>query len=98
MTLSALLEDEGFVVDVCGTCAEARRLVASSVPYVAALLDLGLPDGSGADVVPHLREWQPGARVVVLSGAGGGVLYGADAFVAKGAGIEAILCAMRTGN
>lgn len=33
------------------------------------ILDLGLPDGSGWDLLPVIRAQQPDARVVVLSGA-----------------------------
>ncbi|MDP1756920.1 MAG: PAS domain S-box protein [Pseudohongiella sp.] len=37
--------------------------------FDVVILDLGLPDGSGWDLLPEIRTRQPDARVVVLSGA-----------------------------
>ncbi|MFO7541701.1 MAG: PAS domain S-box protein [Thiobacillus sp.] len=36
--------------------------------FDVVILDLGLPDGSGWDLLPEIRKRQPGARVVILSG------------------------------
>ncbi len=41
--------------------------LVSSVRFDLALVDLGLPDGSGVDVVAKLRELQPDAQSVVVS-------------------------------
>ena len=46
--------------------SDALALVAS-VSFDLALVDLGLPDGSGVDVVAKLRELQPDAQSVVVS-------------------------------
>ena len=43
---------------------DARALVGA-VKFNLALCDLGLPDGSGVDVVAALRESQPEAQSVV---------------------------------
>ena len=45
---------------------EALSLV-SAVGFDLALIDLGLPDGSGVDVIAALREQQPEAQSVVVS-------------------------------
>ena len=45
---------------------DALDLVAA-VKFDLALIDLGLPDGSGVDVVAKLREVQPDAQSVVVS-------------------------------
>ncbi|MCU0927910.1 MAG: response regulator transcription factor [Burkholderiaceae bacterium] len=45
---------------------EALSLV-SAVGFDLALIDLGLPDGSGVDVISALREQQPEAQSVVVS-------------------------------
>jgi DNA-binding NarL/FixJ family response regulator len=45
---------------------DALELV-SAVKFDLALIDLGLPDGSGVDVVTRLREMQPEAQSVVVT-------------------------------
>ena len=45
---------------------EALSLV-SAVGFDLALIDLGLPDGSGVDVIAALRDQQPDAQSVVVS-------------------------------
>ncbi len=49
------------------TLAEAESLVARE-KFDVVILDLGLPDGSGWDLLPILRRLQPPPRIVVLSG------------------------------
>ena len=45
---------------------DARELI-TAVKFDLALVDLGLPDGSGVDVVAALRESQPEAQSVVVT-------------------------------
>jgi DNA-binding NarL/FixJ family response regulator len=45
---------------------DARELI-TAVKFDMALIDLGLPDGSGVDVVAALREQQPEAQSVVVT-------------------------------
>lgn len=47
--------------------ARAREIVATTVP-VAALIDVGLPDGDGIDLVRWLRLRWPALPVVVITG------------------------------
>lgn len=49
------LREEGHVVDVCGTAADARRQV-QDVAYDVAVLDWMLPDVDGPSL---LRAWRP---------------------------------------
>ena len=49
-----------------GSLAEAREQAARFEVDVA-ILDLGLPDGSGADLIPDLRRDGNEVRVLVLS-------------------------------
>ena len=52
------------LVGQAASVAEARELLAEAE---VAILDLGLPDGSGADLIPELRTANPNARAIVLS-------------------------------
>ena len=54
------------VVAQVGSLAEARRH-AAKVEFDVAVLDLGLPDGNGADLIAELRRASPGAGVLILS-------------------------------
>ncbi|HZA46564.1 MAG TPA: response regulator transcription factor [Rubrobacter sp.] len=54
------------VVAQAGSLEEARRS-AASVGCDVAVLDLGLPDGSGADLIEELRELCPGYAALVFS-------------------------------
>jgi two-component system KDP operon response regulator KdpE len=53
--LHATLSVEGFDVQTAVSLSEARALLAHSPPNVV-LLDLGLPDGDGLDLVHHIRQ------------------------------------------
>jgi DNA-binding NarL/FixJ family response regulator len=54
------------VVAQAGSLTEARRH-AAEVSFDVAVLDLGLPDGNGADLISDLRGSNPGAAVLILS-------------------------------
>lgn len=49
-----------------GTCAEGRALLAEKPPDVL-LTDLGLPDGSGVDLIRGLRARRPDSRALVIT-------------------------------
>jgi two-component system KDP operon response regulator KdpE len=63
--LRAALATHGFRVVEAGTLAEAEQVITESPP-AAILLDLGLPDGDGLDLLRRVREWCK-APVIVLS-------------------------------
>jgi DNA-binding NarL/FixJ family response regulator len=54
------------VVAQAGSMAEARAQAAAS-SFDVAVLDLGLPDGNGADLIGELREASPGGAVLIMS-------------------------------
>jgi DNA-binding NarL/FixJ family response regulator/signal transduction histidine kinase len=57
-------EDDFEVVAQAGSLAEARQLLGD---VDVAVIDLGLPDGYGGDLVGDLREAKPDAQTLVLS-------------------------------
>jgi two-component system KDP operon response regulator KdpE len=63
--LCSALTSHGFRVAEAGTLAQAERLATESRP-AAVLLDLGMPDGDGIDLLKQLREWSA-APIIVLS-------------------------------
>lgn len=81
---------EHAAVRTASTCTEARRALVESLPD-AMLVDAGLPDGSGYDLIDHARDL-PGAdaMAVIMISARTGLLdkveairCGADAFFEK---------------
>ncbi|HEX6038746.1 MAG TPA: response regulator [Longimicrobium sp.] len=64
-----LLEDAGYTVLGAGTGEDALRLAADRVPDLV-LLDMGLPDMTGLDVVRRIkaREDTAGIAVVAVTG------------------------------
>jgi len=86
-------------VHVAATGAEALE-VASRHPPDLVILDLGLPDLDGVEVIGGLRGWTK-APIIVLSGRADSVDKvealdaGADDYVTKPFGVEELLARMR---
>ncbi len=59
---------ERFDFERATTLHEALERV-SRERFDVVILDIGLPDGSGWDLLPDIRARQPEARIVILSGA-----------------------------
>jgi PAS domain S-box-containing protein len=66
--LGRILRNAGFDVSHAGTMADARALAASR-RFDLVISDLGLPDGSGLDLMKSLRDAQ-GVKGIALSGFG----------------------------
>lgn len=62
-----LLAVEGYSVIAARSVAEAVRLGATA-PYDVLVSDLGLPDGTGLDVLAALRARRPDVPAIALSG------------------------------
>lgn len=67
--LVRLLQRAGHRVVTASSVAGAIQ-AAAEYPIEVLISDLGLPDGSGHDLMRRLRETQPGLRGVALSGYG----------------------------
>jgi two-component system KDP operon response regulator KdpE len=63
--LRPALEANDFEIVNAGTVAEAVKRIAADSPDIV-LLDLGLPDGDGKDVIRRAREWSD-VPIIVLS-------------------------------
>jgi len=63
--LRVSLETQGFTVHLADSGQEGLRLIQGKKPDVV-LLDLGLPDRDGADVLSDLRRWSS-VPVIILS-------------------------------
>jgi len=64
--LQDLLEHDGYHVAVAGTCAEALAQ-AHLQRFHTILLDLGLPDGDGMDVLRAFQSLDPLVPVVIIT-------------------------------
>lgn len=63
----AVERDDGLrLVGRAGSCAEARAWLATSVPDVL-LVDLGLPDGSGVDLIRELKARAAATEAMVIT-------------------------------
>ncbi|MEJ7843332.1 MAG: PAS domain S-box protein [Rubrobacter sp.] len=89
------------VVGQAGSLAEARDILASEQPVDVAVIDLGLPDGYGAELIGSLRASNPRAQALVLSatedraGLARAVELGAAGLLHKSAGMGEIVDAVR---
>ena len=89
----------GFDVDTAATGAIALELAAQARPDVV-VLDLGLPDLDGRDVIAGLRGWSR-TPIIVLSARAGqadkvdALEAGADDYVTKPFGMEELVARIR---
>ncbi len=64
--LKRALTDAGFTVDALATAADADEAI-QSLPYDAAVLDLGLPDGDGIKVLQAARRRGRDVPILILT-------------------------------
>ena len=97
--LGANLRARGYVVEVARSGEEALELAAGQLPD-AVILDLGLPDISGVEVIDGLRGWTR-VPIIVLSARDSeqdkvtALDAGADDYVTKPFGMNELLARLR---
>jgi len=63
------LEDAGFKVEEAGSSSEAMSQVASeTLPFAAAIVDVGLPDRPGDQLAAEIRARWPELPIIIASG------------------------------
>jgi two-component system, OmpR family, KDP operon response regulator KdpE len=98
--LRPALEANGYEMLSVGTLAEALKMIAASAPDIV-VLDLGLPDGDGKEVIRRVREWSD-VPIIVLSARDREIEkiesldLGADDFVNKPFGVGELMARIRT--
>lgn len=97
--LETVLNSSGYDVKTASTGASALTVAESNCPDVV-LLDLGLPDMDGMEVLRRLREWAS-VPVIVVSARGNesakvaALENGADDYISKPFGTQELLARIR---
>lgn len=100
--LARAFSERGFEVREAASLTAAREVAAEDPPELV-VLDLRVPDGSGLDLIPWLKELDPATRIVVLTGYGSiataleAVRRGATHYLTKPADADEILAAFERG-
>ncbi|HVL81941.1 MAG TPA: response regulator transcription factor [Actinomycetota bacterium] len=101
--LQRLLSDTDSVEVVASARALSEAWLALQRCEVdVALVDIGLPDGSGLDLCRHIAEAHPAVRTIVLSAHAdshticSAIEAGASGFLSKGGGLDGLLAALQT--
>jgi two-component system, OmpR family, KDP operon response regulator KdpE len=98
--LKPALAANDYEVATAGTAAEAVKYIAANVPD-AVVLDLGLPDGDGKEVIRNVRQWSD-VPIIVLSARDREIEkidaldLGADDFINKPFGVGELMARLRT--
>lgn len=94
--LSAVLEDEGYIVETVDTAKKGMEKTETCF-FNLALIDVRLPDMEGVDLLLKLRETNPKLRKIIITGyptlqnAVAAVNRGADAYIMKPFDVEKML-------
>ena len=95
------LSEQGYTARLVGTVAAARDALAES-PYDAIVLDLGLPDGDGFELLVEWRESGFNEPVLILSARDAvsdriqGLNLGADDYLPKPFSVDELVARVRS--
>ncbi len=99
-TMKAILEDEGYKVDIAATGREAIKKTEETA-YNVALLDIRLPDMEGVELLKLMKDAVPRTRKIMVTGypsmqnAITALNKNADAYMIKPVDIEKLLNAVK---
>ena len=98
--ITTILKANQYKVELAETGSEAKRMVMKVSPKLV-ILDLGLPDMDGMEVLKGLREWTQVPVIVVSARSGqkdkvAALDLGADDYVTKPFGTAELLARVRT--
>lgn len=94
------LTPAGFVVDVVGSASEANAVLRANL-FAIVVLDLGLPDADGLEVLAEMRRRHDATPVLILTARGGlqdrvnGLGSGADDYLVKPFALEELIARLR---
>jgi len=90
------LQAAGYQADILSTVEDARSVLGRTF-YAALILDLGLPDGDGLELLREIRQQNNPIPVMVLTARGGlqdrvhGLRSGADDYLVKPFALEELI-------
>ncbi len=100
-SLKSQLETQGYIVDTSGDGKEGLYF-ASEFPLDAAIIDIGLPNMSGIEIIQNLRQQGNSLPILVLTARSRwqekveGLEAGADDYVVKPFQIEELLARLKS--
>jgi DNA-binding NtrC family response regulator len=98
--MKAILQDEGYQVDLAATGKEAIQKTQEK-PYNVALLDIRLPDMEGVELLKLLKDGIPRTRKIMVTGypsmqnAISALNKNADAYLLKPVDVEKLLTTVK---
>lgn len=102
LTLVERLKKEGFQTILASTAAQARAEIGRT-EFDLALMDVGLPDGSGFEVAALLKQKSPATAIIFLTARGNpedrvhGLELGAEDYVVKPFHVKELLLRVQNG-
>ena len=86
--IAGFLEENGFMTEIAATYQESEEKI-ELYNYDLVILDLGLPDGDGLELIPKIQEGHPETAILILTAKDGldykvkGLDWGADDYLTK---------------
>jgi DNA-binding NtrC family response regulator len=99
-TMKAILEDEGYIVDLAATGREAIKRTEETA-YNVALIDIRLPDMEGVELLRLMKDAVPRTRKIMMTGypsmqnAVAALNKNADVYLIKPVDIEKLLSTLK---